>query len=56
MSPYGRHMGNYCCSGRKLVPLSREEALHWAESHLDAEEIEAKFADDGPRCGGAPSV
>lgn len=40
-SPYGGSSG-----GSKIIPMSREDALDWAERHLDADEIEEHFADD----------
>lgn len=31
--------------GEGIIPVSREEALEWAEQNLSTEEIEAEFAD-----------
>lgn len=39
-SPYGGS-----CGGEKIIPMSREEALAWAEQYLDADEIEEHFGD-----------
>ena len=39
-SPYGGS-----CGGEKLIPLSDEEALEWAEKYLDTETIEKHFTD-----------
>ena len=40
-SPYGGR-----CGGSKIIPMSKEEALAWAEQHLGDEDIEKHFADD----------
>jgi hypothetical protein len=32
--------------GEKIIPISKEEALKWAEQYLDAEDIEKHFSDD----------
>jgi len=32
--------------GEKLSPMSREEALEWAEQYLDEKTIEEHFGDD----------
>lgn len=32
--------------GEKITPMTREEALAWAERNISAEQIEAIFADD----------
>ena len=39
-SPYGGS-----CGGSDLQPLSREDALAWAEQYLDADAIEQHFGD-----------
>jgi hypothetical protein len=31
--------------GERIIPMSREGALEWAEQYLDAEEIEKRFQD-----------
>jgi hypothetical protein len=31
--------------GTRLIPMTREEALEWAEQYLDADEIEEHFKD-----------
>jgi len=35
--------GRSSCGGKNLIPLSSEEAQEWAESYLDAEDIEQHF-------------
>lgn len=47
MSRYGRSTGqNESSGGERIDPMTKEEALTWAEQYLDAEDIEAAFADD----------
>ena len=31
--------------GADLIPMSKADALAWAESHLDLEEVEVHFSD-----------
>lgn len=46
MTRWAKAIGNNGWSGGSgVIPLSREEALEWAEQHLDAERIEKAFAD-----------
>jgi len=46
MSRYGRSTGqNETSGGERIDPMSKEQALEWAEQYLDADEIEAGFAD-----------
>lgn len=40
-SPYGGSSG-----GSKLIPLEPEEALYWAEHHLDTETVEQFFGSE----------
>jgi len=42
---YGRAVGDCRTSGSKIVALSREDALAWAEKHLDADDVSEHFAD-----------
>ena len=42
---YGRAVGDSRTSGSKIVVLSREDALAWAEKHLDADDVSEHFAD-----------
>lgn len=37
---------NSWAGGSDLVPMSREEALEWAEQYLDPDQIEKHFADN----------
>lgn len=47
MTRYARSIGNNTSSGgEKIDPMTKEEALKWAEEYLDPDEIEAAFADD----------
>jgi len=39
-SPYGGS-----CGGEKLIPMSQEDALNWAEQYLDPKTIEEYFSD-----------
>jgi hypothetical protein len=31
--------------GERIIPLSRREALEWAETHMNPDEVEAEFRD-----------
>lgn len=43
---FGQAAGqNSWTGGSDLIPMSRDEALAWAEVHLSVEEIEEHFAD-----------
>lgn len=33
------------CGGEKIIPMSKEEALEWAQQFLDPDEVEEHFAD-----------
>lgn len=47
MSRYGRNLGqNTMGSGERIDPVTREEALAWAEQHLTPETVEEWFGDD----------
>lgn len=37
---------NTWSGGSDLIPMTREEALEWAEAHLEADAIEEHFATD----------
>jgi hypothetical protein len=39
-SPYGG-----ACGGEKLIPMTDDEAMAWAEKYLDTDAIEDHFAD-----------
>jgi hypothetical protein len=43
---YARSHGNETSGGERIDPMTKAEALAWAEQYLNAEEIEAGFADD----------
>ncbi len=44
MTRYARRVGpNEWIGGERIIPLSEEEALRWAERHLDAETVEAEW-------------
>ena len=45
MTGFASHSGNSSGWGEKLRPMTKEEALEWAEQYLDAEDIEKHFAD-----------
>ncbi|MGI6251842.1 MAG: hypothetical protein ACOYJV_00175 [Aminivibrio sp.] len=46
LSHYGRPAyGGGTCGGEGIIPLSREEALNWAQEHLAPEDIEEYFSD-----------
>lgn len=43
-SQYASRVDSNCWgSGRKIIPLTVDEAREWAENHLDADEYEAIF-------------
>jgi hypothetical protein len=47
MSRYGRSTGqNETSGGDRIDPMTKEEALAWAEQYLDSDEIEAGFTED----------
>lgn len=37
--------GNSWTSGEHIFPLSYEEATHWAEEHMDADDYESEFGE-----------
>ncbi len=44
MSPYGEQTGtNSWSGGEEIIPLSREEAMKFAEKHMDADKFEEEF-------------
>ena len=43
MTKYSRPAGNMTSGGSDLIPLSKDEALDWLESHDFPEEIEKYF-------------
>jgi len=45
MTRFARHSDGSSGWGEKIIPMSKEEALEWAEQYLDAEDIEEHFAD-----------
>lgn len=46
MSRFSQSAGqNSWSGGEDLVPMSKEEALEWAENYLDAETVEEFFGD-----------
>jgi len=45
MSRYGTVSGDNRGSGERLEPMTKEEAMDWAEDHLDADIIEQYFGD-----------
>jgi hypothetical protein len=46
MTKFGKPAGPSGWSGgERLIPISKEEALQWAESYLDADVIEEHFGD-----------
>jgi hypothetical protein len=46
MTPYGSTYADGMRGwGSRIIPLSREEALEWAEEHLSPDVIEEHFAD-----------
>jgi hypothetical protein len=47
MTRYARSIGNNSTSGGEQIDvMTKAEALAWAEEYLDADEIEAGFAED----------
>lgn len=46
MTRFASHNGNTSTWGEKLIPMSKAEALAWAEQFLSVEEIEEHFSDD----------
>jgi hypothetical protein len=46
MTRFARSAGNMTSGGDGLFPMSKEEALEWAEQYLSAEEIERAFEAD----------
>ncbi len=46
MTKYARKVdSNTTSGGAEIIPLSKEEALEWAEQNLDGEIVEAEFGD-----------
>lgn len=45
MTKYSESYGNMSGAGSGIIPLSNEEALSWAEEHLDSEEYEEFFTE-----------
>ena len=45
LSAYAESCGNMTGAGERIVPLSRDEALDWAERHLDGETVAEEFRD-----------
>lgn len=47
MTPYGRSNaeGNRVW-GQRIIPISPEDALKWAETYLDPTDVETAFAND----------
>jgi hypothetical protein len=43
MSNYAESYGNERYGGKKIIPLSENEAKKWAENHLDGDEYEKIF-------------
>ena len=37
MSKYSQLFGNESCGGEEIIPLTEEQAKHWAEKNLDAD-------------------
>lgn len=46
MSRYGTPVSGGMGYGERLEPMSREDALEWAERYLDADDAEKHFGDD----------
>jgi hypothetical protein len=47
MTQYARSSGrNETSGGERIDPMTKAEALAWAEQYLDADEIEAGFAEN----------
>jgi hypothetical protein len=45
MTRFASHNGNTSSWGSGLIPMSKEEALEWAEQYLALEDIETHFSD-----------
>ena len=45
MTRFASHSGDSSGWGSKVIPMSKKEALEWAEQYLDAEDFEEHFAD-----------
>jgi hypothetical protein len=45
MTRFADHSGGSSGWGRKLIPMTREEAFKWAQEFLDTEDIEKEFSD-----------
>lgn len=46
MSLYARSCGdNSYCGGSGIVPLTKEEALEWAENKMSVDDVEAHFGE-----------
>jgi hypothetical protein len=45
MTRFARSAGNMSSGGEALFPMSREEAIAWAERYLDTDAIEQHFGD-----------
>ena len=46
MTRFGKPTGDGTTYGEKVIPLSKQEALEWAEQHLDPETVEQFFGDE----------
>ena len=44
-SPYGESCGNESWGSSRIIPMSREEALNWAQVHLAPGEFQDVFED-----------
>ena len=45
LSRYAVSNGNNTSGGEQITPCTKDEAMEWAEEHLDAEEYEAEFGE-----------
>lgn len=45
MTKYSQPCGNMTGGGEGIIPLSKDEALAWAEAHADGDVIEEYFSD-----------
>lgn len=43
MTIFAEPNGSGATFGRRLIPLTREEAREWAEKYLDVDKVEAEF-------------
>lgn len=43
LSKYARQQGDTLSYGEAIIPLTRDEALEWAESHLDGDKVIKEF-------------